>query len=100
MLADFAALGVEIKLEPADEAEDGFPVWDSNWRSLLAFLDAETQWRAVAGFGGVLWLGLDYAGLRPLIEHGSGRVDGKLFADIRAMERAALPVLNAPRPES
>ncbi|PZO81601.1 MAG: hypothetical protein DI629_03430 [Mesorhizobium amorphae] len=96
--ADFAALGLVI--DPAlvvEAADEAVPVWDVNWRSMLAWLDCETQWRAVGTFGGVIWLGLDYAGIRPLIEDKAGRADQALFADLRAMEQAALPVLNAPR---
>lgn len=85
---------MEITAAAEDEA---FEVWSVNWKSLLTFLETETQWRVAAGFAGLIWLGLDYASVRPLMEDADGRVDQVLFADLRAMERAALPILNAPR---
>lgn len=67
------------------------------WRAVLAFLALQTQWRVQLALGGVLWLGLDYAGVRAWLElqgH-APRTARALLADLQVMERAALPVLNA-----
>jgi len=42
----------------------------------------------------VLWTGLDYAGLRAAAALMGTDMTPALFADLRAMEAAALPVLN------
>lgn len=58
-----------------------------------------TQWRCVAGLGGVAYAGLDYAGVRAVIDL-KGIPEAErwaLFEDIRAMEGEALVHLNARR---
>lgn len=67
---------------------------------MAAFLACETQWRVVSAGMGAVWLGLDYAGVAAwlrLKRFGLKRA-GELMDDLIIMERAALPVLNAPRP--
>lgn len=68
-------------------------VWDVNWDALLAFLDLATQWRAIAGLGGVMWLGLDYVAADVVLRR-RGSDGDEVFELIRVMEQAALPVLN------
>nr|WP_245247821.1 DUF1799 domain-containing protein [Tianweitania sediminis] len=98
--ADFELLGVQVPPDQvANNDDDALEVWDVNWRSLTVFLNCETQWRIIAaGMTGVLiFLGIDYASARPLLERRRGRLDCAVFDDLRVMERAALPILNAAR---
>lgn len=96
--ADCAVLGISLDADPADAADDGFAVWDSNWEAVRLFLDLETQWRVVAGFSGLVWLGLDYVAADRLLDlkFGSRRPGraraGRLLEELRVMEREALKV--------
>jgi hypothetical protein len=72
------------------------PVWSSNWESLLTFLACATQWRAVAGIGGIFWLGLDYTAADVVVSRRG--VAGTVWNDLMVMEAAALPILNAREP--
>jgi len=72
------------------QEEPAFEVWRSNRRSVMAFLACETQWRIAVGFGAAIRLGIDYGSARPVFERRNGRVDRRLFDDIRVMEQAAL----------
>jgi hypothetical protein len=65
-----------------------------NWTSVKAFLDCQTQWRAALGLGGLVWLGLDYAGLDVVLRRTGADA---AFADIRVMEAAALEVFDEVR---
>lgn len=88
----FAGLGVEVKVTKQDDEEDdgAVRVWDSNWRSVRAFLGVSTQWRVVArGMTGILtFIGLDYAAVRAAL--GNCEDSDEIFADIQVMEAAAL----------
>jgi hypothetical protein len=89
VLAQAAALGVSVPTE-IPTAPTEIDVWPENWPTLIAFLAAATQWRAAAGFGFVMWLGLDYGGLdRVLARHPDAS-----FEDLQAMEAEALTILN------
>ena len=83
----FAELGVSVAVED-EAAEEGVAVWAENWLSVTAFLDCGTQWRAVAGLGGVVWLGLDYSGVDVVLRR--REAGAAVFADVQVMERAAL----------
>lgn len=54
-----------------------------------------TQWRAVLGLGGLVWMGLDYAAI-PVVLGAPASPD--LMRQIRIMEMAALAILNEARP--
>ena len=94
MVAQFARLGVVVERDQDDEPE-GVPVWPENWEALLVFLGCTTQWRAApAGLAGVImYFGLDYPAVDVLLRGRNGR--DAIFADLRVMEAAALPILNA-----
>jgi len=79
-----------------DEKEsDACEVWPENLPALELFLGLATQWRAVAGMRGLIYLGLDYAATEALMRARRLRDRERLFDDLRAMERAALPGMNA-----
>ncbi|HBD91814.1 MAG TPA: hypothetical protein DEF16_03755 [Gemmobacter sp.] len=69
-----------------------FGVWDSNWDVLTAFLAVETQWRAAGTLAGLIWLGLDYPAVDIVLRRFGFR--DEVFADLRAMEAAALQVFS------
>lgn len=50
---------VQEMLGPA--GSDEFEVWPENWPVLEVFSALSTQWRVIAGIGGVIYQGLDYA---------------------------------------
>lgn len=102
------ALGVPAaSLPPVEEDEDADAcvVWSINLPSVLAFLECDTQWRAVAGMGGLIWLGLDYTAVlatldaRPRKER-RRHPTHKLFTDVRLMEGEALAIRNEERDDA
>lgn len=102
------ALGVAAESLPPiedDEDVDACVVWSINLPSVLAFLECDTQWRAVAGMGGLIWLGLDYTAVLATL-NARPRADrrqhptAKLFADIRLMEDTALAIRNEDRDDA
>lgn len=80
---------------PRREQPD-FLVWDENWRAVTLFVGLATQWRLHLGMAGVYYQGLDYAAVEAALrlERIAPRDWPALFADLRVMERAALPLMN------
>lgn len=65
---------------------------------VAAFLALQTQWRVVLGFKRVIYQGIDYGAIPPVlallgIPH---RERNEAFAAIRVMESTALEILNEP----
>jgi hypothetical protein len=83
---------VKVDLDEVPEDEGSMPIMAENWKSLIAFLGCETQWRVVSTRAGLIWLGLDYVATKVLLDFAGFGKD--IFDDIRTMEMAALPVLN------
>lgn len=80
---------------PAAKPKNETDIMPRNWPSLLAFLNCQTQWRAIATMGGLIWQGLDYGAARGALEEMG--LPLSYMADIRALEAAALPILNEAR---
>lgn len=79
----------------ATAASHDFPVWQDNWAALQAFLAVNTQWRAVAGPEGSIWVqGLDYAGVAAGLTGAGIAATPELWSDLRIMEAAARNQLN------
>lgn len=78
--------------EPEDFEDDAFEVWPENWQAVELFTILETQW--YVGLGGAT--GLNYLVALELIDRMKlDQTDADLlFADLRAMEKAALPMMN------
>lgn len=98
MPADQIAAAAAAEREDADD-DDGddagaCEIWPDNWAALRLFLAVETQWRVQLGVGVVVHLGLDYAALEAAMRMSGVADPAAMFADLRAMERAALPILN------
>lgn len=98
MQEQFRELGVKVAVDPDDEGT--IAVMACNWPSLEAFLACHTQWRTegvTMGAGGavtsqIVFIGLEYSSCIELLRLRSA--PPHVFDDIRAMEEAALPVLN------
>lgn len=73
-------------------AESVIEIHPANEETLKAWLECETSWRVAPTMAGLFYVGLDYAACRLVMDDlGSPK---KTFADLRHMERAALPLLN------
>lgn len=68
------------------------PLHISNWLSIRAFLDCETQWRVTASLAGLIWIGLDYSACKDRL--GRRWRDRNLRRDLGVIEDEALKVLN------
>lgn len=86
-------MGVDIAPQ-TDPQEDigGFEVFHENWDIVCAFLACETQWNVAAGLAGLIWLGLDYSGVKVALSH--LKLDGIDFGLLQEMERAAIEELS------
>jgi hypothetical protein len=69
-------------------------IWPENAEAFDLFVSLETQWRLLAGFGAVGYIGLDYAAVRGELRARGIKDRARVFEDLRVMERAALPILN------
>lgn len=92
IVAEFAELGVTFEEDAASQADeseaDAVEVWDINWKSVSAFIACQTQWRVVAGFSRIVWLGLDYSAVDVVLRRQKAR--NRVFEDLRVMEMEAL----------
>lgn len=82
---------------PPDPTQWPFILLPENVESLDFFLGISSQWtRQFTPSGRLVFLGLDYAGVEAAMRlHGVSKARrAALFADVRLMERAALPVLS------
>lgn len=79
--------------------ERPFEVWPENMEAVELFCVLANQWRAIAGFAAVRFLGLDYAAVEAVMRMRNVRQKdrARLFSDIRVMEAAALGELNRKR---
>lgn len=75
---------------------DACEVWADNWDTVRVFCSLGTQWRVAAGMAGLVWLGLDYATIPPVLRlMAIPRRDWpELFEGLRVMERSAAEVRN------
>ena len=64
----------------------------SRWS--IAFLLVSTQWRVAGAPAGLLYLGLDYAGVRAGLEAYAVPATPALWSDLRLMEASAAAALN------
>nr|WP_066877566.1 DUF1799 domain-containing protein [Sinorhizobium saheli] len=93
MRREFESLRVSLRAPEDETDEEGVvSIMACNWSSFIAFRACETQWRVVATMAGLIWIGLDYTACQIVLE----QLDAPayIFADLHAMEEAALPILN------
>ena len=88
MAGQFAALGVSVAADPVTAID----ILPPNHGSVRAWLECQTQWRRTGLMSGLIYDGLDYPSVRLVLDD-LGAAPG-VFADIRHMERVALPILN------
>lgn len=87
----------EIHAALGDDEDESFEVWPENAETVATFMALQTQWR-IGPMGG--YLGLDYPGMQSVLAMRGvkkGKAQRRMFDDLQAMERAALPILNAKR---
>lgn len=84
------------QIAPQLEIPTEFEVERENLTAVQVFVAMQTNWRIVAGMGGVVYQGLDYPALQSVANMlGIKRKTlPDLFDDIQIMEAAALPLLN------
>lgn len=80
--------------KPGDFDEAHCELWPQNLPAFRIFDAARTQWRAVAGFAGIYWTGLDYTAVTHVAQHLGLRLDAQALGDIRILEDEALRILN------
>jgi len=68
-----------------------YEVWPENWEAVILFCGLATQWK-VGAFGG--FIGLDYAAVEADLRLQRVRDRARVYQKIKAMEYAALPILN------
>ncbi len=91
--ADARRWGIDPALvRPGEDAATG--VWPEHVAAVEAFLAIAGQWRMVAGMGGMLALGLDYAGAQAGLELAGIETTPALWAEIRAIEAGAKAAMN------
>lgn len=102
-LARLQALGVsaaelqEAKAAGAAGSAEVLLVWSLAWDAVRLFDAMRTQWRVVAGMGGLVYLGMDYGPLRGLLRPlglWPRRDDPELLRQFQVMERAGRDELN------
>lgn len=93
-LADDAALLGIAGLPEPDPNADAFEIWPENWETLTIFMALTTQFNGIAGMAGVVWTGINYPSVLTVFELYGVSDRRAMFEDLRAMELAALEVLN------
>lgn len=84
-------MGVTIEAA-AHTDETVIEIHPANEPAIAAWLECETSWRVASTMAGLFYIGLDYMACRLVLDDlGSPK---ETFADLRHMERAALPLLN------
>lgn len=91
LAAQFKAMGVQASVEPEVDEDDGvFEVMRANADTIRAWLDCGSQWQIAVGAAGMIWLGLDYAGVDVVLQRQHPENPDSVFADIMLMEDEAL----------
>lgn len=88
----FALMGVTVIPEDDPAEPEALNILPANHASFAVWLECQTQWNIVSIANGLLWRGLSYRDVREVLD--DMEAPRHVFADIRVMERAALPVLN------
>ncbi|MBI2313586.1 MAG: DUF1799 domain-containing protein [Betaproteobacteria bacterium] len=84
----------QMGAETEDDGKEVVELWPENEEAFWIFCGLATQWRLVAGMGGVQYQGLDYAALWPTLDGLGVKDPPAMFRALQVMERAALPELN------
>ena len=76
--------------ESLNSASAEFAIWPENAATVQLFLQLQTQWMVTPGG----FIGLSYPAVQAVFEIQAVQNRAEIFADLQAMEAAALPVLN------
>ncbi len=94
-MADARRWGIDLD-DALDRADEG--VWPEHVAAVEAFIAVETQWRWVGGgMGGVMAIGLDYAGAQSGLALAGIEMTPDLWAQVRLIEAGAAAALNGGR---
>ena len=94
--ADARFWGLDPALFQPDEEAIG--LWEAHAAALHAFLVVESQWNVVSlASGGMMWVGLDYAGVRAGLRGAGLKLSPEQWADLQLIETGALNALNRGR---
>ena len=87
---DLRFFGIDPEEAELDlDENDRFPVLQSNWNTVLAFLAVQTQWRTnMSGLAG-----FDYAGIETAFRLRRRRLRKPVFEGLQVMEGAVLSAL-------
>ena len=82
-------------MEDSQDEFDWFDVWPENWDAVDVFMQCDTQWTVLVGFGGVHHEGLDYRKVASVARDWCGlELSRDLLGQIRVMENEAKQILN------
>lgn len=85
-------MGAAITGQATASTATTFDVQRSNADALDAWLACDTQWRVAATMAGMIWLGLDYAGVDVVLRRSKFADPDAVFRDLQVMEGEALRV--------
>lgn len=89
---------IEEESADEDESAEAFEVWPENVETVSVFVTLETQWQVVTTpKGGLVVIGLCYQALIEAVWQACGvkyERRGEVMRGLRAMEQAAVPLLN------
>lgn len=92
MAEQFAQMGHIVTPEATEPEAETLQIMPANHATFAVWLECQTQWDFVPDKEGAWCKGLNYTGVRTVLDDMDA--PGHVFADIRLMERAALPILN------
>ena len=90
---DGSHVWVNVSPEPAQEPEV-FYVHPDNWTAYRVFEACITQWRVIAGMGGIIRQGLEYPSVMTVMDAWGIKKRRKIFNQVRLLEAGALSVIN------
>lgn len=87
---------IDAAVEQERAGDPPFEVFPDNWVTAQAFMALTTQWRVIVGER-VAYQGIDYAAIGAVLAMSEipDAQRAEVFAGLRVMERAALPILNS-----
>lgn len=91
----------EIEQELGRRNADEVVVWPEHWQVWDVWLGLENRWQILTGTSGYAYMGLDVPAVEStlnLLGVRKRRRRREIFASLRVMEEAALPILNKRSP--
>lgn len=101
--AQCASLGIDIDRlipptavqEARSERQEEYEVWPEHLDAVHLLVACDTQWIAIAGFGGMYWQGLDFARAANVAEKWLGiSPSPRLFRQLNTLVAEAKPLRN------